>query len=161
MKKRVLSMILAVVLLLTCVPFVAAAAETTTITEPVDIISLTYKSWRTQLSASKYDQRTWDNNTLMAANKDNAVVKASADENKGGGIAYKAQSRDCSSYYPSIYLNGEGKLVRDDTYKGQQVDVNLTDYLAIGLGKYYGYYTLELAELVKLDNFRVYNNNGW
>ena len=59
MKKRILSMILAVVLLLSCVPFVAASAETTTITEPVDIVSLTYKSWRTQLSAANYDQRTW------------------------------------------------------------------------------------------------------
>ena len=161
MKKRVLSMILAVVLLLTCVPLVAVAAETTTITEKVDIVSLTYKSWRSQLSAANYEQRTWDNNTLMAANKDNAVVAAAADQNKGGGIAYKAQSRDCSAYYPSIYLNDEGKLVRDDTYKDQQVDVNLNDYLANGLGKYYGYYVLELAELVKLDSFRVYNNNGW
>ena len=161
MKKRILSMILVVVLLLSCVPFVAASAETTTITEPVDIVSLTYKSWRSQLSASNYNQRDWDNSTLMAANTDNAVVKAAADQNKGGGIAYKAQSRDCGTYYPSIYLNDEGKLVRDDTYKGQQVDVNLNDYLANGLGKYYGYYTLELAELVKLDSFRVYNNNGW
>lgn len=160
MKKRILSMILVVVLLLSCVPFVTVSAEELT-GEKVEIVSLTYKAYRSQLSASKYEERNWDNNTLMGANTDNSVVKASADSNKGGSIAYKAQSRNSGSYYPAIYLNDEGKLVRDTTYDGQQVDVNLNDYKANGLGKYYGYYTLELADLVKLDTFRVYNNNGW
>lgn len=161
MKKRVLSMLLVVVLLLSSVPFVTVSAETTP--EKVDIVSLTYKAYRSQLAAENYAQRDWDNSTLMGANKNNSVVKANVDDggNKGGTIAYKAQSRNSGGYYPSIYLNDEGKLVRDTSYDGKQETVNLTDYLANGQGEYYGYYTLELAKTVYLDTFRVYNNNGW
>lgn len=163
MKKRILSLVLAVVFILSCVPFVAVSAETVTTTEKVDITAVSFKAWQTYLSASKYERRDWDNNSLMGGNADIGIITSGIDNggNKGGSFAYKAQSRDCSAYYPSIYLNDEGKLVRDDTYKGKQVDVNLEDYKANGLGKYYGYYKLELAETVSLDKFRVYNNNGW
>lgn len=161
MKKRILSLVLAVVFILSCVPFVAVSAETVTTTEKVDIVGLKFKSWRTQLSAANYNERDWGNNDLMEGNSSCGIINVGIDNAKSGTYAYMARSRNMSSYYPSIYLNGEGALVRDDTYKGQQVDVNLDDYKANGLGKYYGYYTLELAETVNLDTFTVYNKANW
>lgn len=159
MKKRILSMILVVVLLLSCVPFVSVSAATS---EKISFTSLTHKAYRSQTSKDKYDQRSWGND-LSEVNKGLTILQSTnADSDKGGSISYKALSRVVSSYYPAIYLDGNGNLVRDTSYDGRQVDVNLSDYLANGVGKYYGYFKLELADCVNLDTFTVYNkNNDW
>ena len=144
MKKRILSMILVVVLLLSCVPFVSVSAETS---EKISFTSLTHKAYRSQTSKDKYDQRSWSND-LSEANKGLTILQSAADTDKGGSISYKALSRVVSSYYPAIYLDGNGNLVRDTSYDGRQVDVNLSDYLANGVGKYYGYFKLAIKRLI-------------
>ncbi len=153
MKKRILSMILTVVLLLSCVPVVAVSAETS---ERISFTSATFTAYKGWLDAD-------------AGGKDRYNQRANALELQEGtitnivnGTEAKALSWDTPNYYPELYLNESGELVRDNRYDGVNQDVNLTTYLAEGYGKYYGVFKLGFSDIIKLDTFTIYNkNNDW
>lgn len=154
MKKRILSLILTAVLLLTCIPIVMT---TTVVADSITIADLTYKSARTQRSKSNYNQRTWDNSSLSEGNA--SLISSGVDSDKGGSV-FKAYSRSVASYYPAYYLNGSNQFARDTTYDGQEVDVDLATYLESGTGKYYGYFKVKFSSSQSLQTFRIYNRTS-
>ena len=133
------------------------ATATGTAATSVSVSSVTYKSYQSYLSGTYSNRRSWDRFTLTEGNK--AIVNCETD--KGGTVAYKAYSYPTKDYFPAVYLNGEGQLVRDSRYDNNGSDVNLADYLAEGVGKYYGVYIIKFANPVLLDSFVVYNNTSW
>ncbi len=133
------------------------ASATGTAATSVSVSSVTYKSYQSYLSGTYSNRRSWDRFTLTEGNK--AIVNCETD--KGGTVAYKAYSYPTKDYFPAVYLNDDGQLVRDSRYDNNGNDVNLATYQTEGYGKYYGVYIIKFATPVLLDSFVVYNNTSW
>ncbi len=153
MKKKLLSLALAVVLVLSCVPVIitTASAESASLS----FSSVTFKGYKGWMNPSaggqeRYKQRSYDLG-LQAGTLSNIL----------SGTAAQAQSNNVGDYYPELYLNASGNLVRDNRYDNVNTTINLATYLAEGYGKYYGVFTFEFSSYVLLDTFTVYNREAW
>ncbi len=154
MKKKILSIVLAVVMLLSCIPVImmtTASADSTSLS----FSSVTFQGYKGWMDADKGGQERYKQRG------NDLGLQAGTLSNILSGSAAQAQSNNVGDYYPELYLNASGQLVRDNTYDNVNTDVNLETYLASGLGKYYGVYKFKFANLVELNTFTVYNQAAW
>lgn len=153
-KKKILSLILVVTLLFACIPFVTVPVSAATKTYFSTVTVTGYKGW---LDADAGGQERYKQRGYALGDMNNTNNLA----NIKSGSAASYQTNQVGEYYPEIYLNASGELVRDNTYDNVNTDVDLSTYLSSGLGKYYAYFKLGFDSAKKLNTFTVYNRTGW
>ncbi|MBO4308332.1 MAG: hypothetical protein J5885_00705 [Clostridia bacterium] len=146
MKKKLLSILLAAVMVLSLIPAITVSASATS--PKITITSGSFEGYKGWLKANdgkdRYTQRA-NPNTLR-----NDISKAYDNDPDTSANSYGT-----NEYFPEIYLNASGELTRDNTYDNVNEDVVLSDYLASGKGKYYGVFKFTLAGLSNLDTVTV------
>ena len=155
MKKRILSLFIAAIMILSLIPVIAipASADDPTAIAIIDGSFVGYKGW---LKANDGQDRYTQRGNTFGVRSGYEVTKAY----DGNNTTY-ANTYGVDNYYPMAYLNGSGELVVDSTYNNVDVDVDISEYLASGLGKYYGIYTFTLTAEAALDTITVYSGmNG-
>ncbi len=148
MKKKLLSFLLAAIMILSLIPVIAVPASATS--SQINIIAGSFEGYKGWLKANdgqtRYKQRAYtyglrDTNPITNAFDGNASTWTSA--------------YSVVSYYPEQYINASGELVRDKTYDNVEVDVDFDTYQASGLGKYYGVFKFTLETLAELDTVTI------
>ena len=150
MKKRILSFLLAAVMVLLLIPVIAVPVSATPSSITITGGSFVgYKGWlKAYDGQNRYTQR---GGTFSV--RDEYPITNAYD---GNNTTY-ANTYGIDNYYPMAYLNGSGELVVDTTYNNVNVDVDINTYLASGLGKYYGIFTFTLTGAAALDTITVYS----
>lgn len=146
MKKKLLSILLAAVMVLSLIPAITVSASATS--PKITITSGSFEGYKGWLKANdgedRYKQRA-NANPLR-----NDISKAYDNDPDTSANSYGT-----NAYFPEIYLNASGELTRDNTYDNVNEDVILSNYLASGKGKYYGVFKFTLAGLSNLDTVTV------
>ena len=125
------------------------AAEGTLLSESVSITAGSFEGYKTFLSSSNASRRK-EKITLSSSHP----IAHAYDGNQTG--TYAGGTGGVGGYYPSLYINDSGELVRDDTYYNVSQTVNFSTYAESGLGKYYGAFKFTLAELTYLDTVTIW-----
>ena len=129
MKKKLFSILLAAVMVLSLIPAIALSASATPSAIAITNGSFTgYKGW---LKANDGQDRYTERGGTFGVRSGYEVTKAY----DGNNTTY-ANTYGVDNYYPMAYLNASDELVVDTTYNNVNVDVDINEYLASGLGKY-------------------------
>ena len=148
MKKKLFSILLAVVMVLSLIPAITVSASATS--PKITITSGSFEGYKGWLKANDGGDRYKQRGGTFGVRSGYEETKAYDGDNATYANTYGV---DC--YYPELYLNGSGELVRDTTYDNVNEDVDINEYLASGLGKYYGIYKFTLEGAATLDAITI------
>ena len=149
MKKRILSVLLAAVMVLLLIPVIAVPVSATPTS--ISIVSGSFEGYKGWLQKDQGGQTRYKQRGYTYTIQDSYPITNAFD----GNTSTYAYTSSVVSYYPEIYINASGELVRDKTYDDVEVNVDFATYQASGLGKYYGVFSFTLEALAELDTVTI------